>query len=306
MATAGVHSIDHYALNIPDTDDADRFIRTVGLDVERTGDELKVRTAGNDHVWGRIFPGPQKSLAYLSLGCYAGDLESIRKQVVAAGGALASPHPSGDAEGFWFKDPDANLVQVKVAAKTQPDAKDALRDASVPAAKRGAVNRSMAPMVRPTRLSHILFFTPDVSRALAFYRDAVGLNPSDRAGEIIAFMHAKHGCDHHLIAFAKSQHKGIHHTSWDVPSIDDVGLAQAQMRKAGHTQQWGVCRHVLGSNYFCYTRDPWGSWWEHSCHIDYVPAGTRWDAGDHPPEDSLYLWGPDMPPNFIENVERPA
>ena len=76
------------------------------------------------------------------------------------------------------------------------------------------------------------------------------------------------------------------------------------MRSAGHTEQWGVARHVLGSNYFCYTRDPWGSWWEHSCHIDYVPAGMSWEAGDHPPEDSLYLWGPDVPPNFIENVER--
>lgn len=46
-----------------------------------------------------------------------------------------------------------------------------------------------------------------------------------------------------------------------------------------------------------------GSWWEHSCHINYVPAGIAWDAGDRPNEDSLYLWGPDVPPNFVENVE---
>ena len=303
MTAAAIHSIDHFALNLPDLARAERFISAVGLGVERVGEELRVRAIGNDHVWGRILCRPQKSLAYLSLGCYAQDLESLKRQVIAAGGALTPPHPTGGADGFWFHDPDGNLVQVKVAAKTQPDQKDSLRDASVPAARRGAVNRSKAPMVHPTRLSHILLFTPDVSRAVDFYRDAVGLNLSDRSGEIIAFMHAPHGCDHHLVAFAKSGAKGIHHTSWDVSSFDDVGLAYSQMRGAGHTEQWGVARHVLGSNYFVYTRDPWGSWWEHSCHIDYVPAGTQWEAGDHPPEDSLYLWGPDVPANFVENVE---
>ena len=47
-------------------------------------------------------------------------------------------------------------------------------------------------------------------------------------------------------------------------------------------------------------RDNGGAWWEYSCHIDYVPAGMQWVAGDHPPEDSFYLWGPDVPPTFIE------
>ena len=303
MAAASIHSIDHFALNLPDLAGAERFTSTVGLDVRRIGDELQLRAAGGDHVWGRVLPGDRKSLAYLSLGCYEKDLEALRKQASAAGAELASPHPRGDAQGFWFRDPDGNLIQVKVAKKTQPDAKASLRDASIPASTRGAVCRSKAPKVRPTRLSHVLLFTPDVSRAVDFYQAAVGLNLSDRSGEIIAFLHAPHGCDHHLVAFAKSGAKGIHHTSWDVPSFDDVGLAYGQMRSAGHTEQWGVARHVLGSNYFCYTRDPWGGWWEHSCHIDYVPAGVKWDAGDHPPEDSLYLWGPDVPPNFVENVE---
>ena len=304
MATAGVHSIDHFALALPDLAGAEQFISTFGLGVERLDTELRLRAIGSDHVWGRVVPGLQKSLAYLSFACYDHDFGPLKQQVIAVGGTLADPHPKGDAQGFWFHDADGNLVQIKAAAKTQPDRKESLPDGSVPAATRGAVNRSKAPIVHPTRLSHILLFTPDVSRAVSFYHNAVGLNLSDRSGEIIAFMHAKHGCDHHLVAFAKSAVKGIHHTSWDVRSFDDVGLASAQMRRVGHTQQWGVARHVLGSNYFCYTRDPWGSWWEHSCHIDYVPAGFAWEARDHPPEDSLYSWGPDVPPNFVENVEH--
>jgi hypothetical protein len=34
-----------------------------------------------------------------------------------------------------------------------------------------------------------------------------------------------------------------------------------------------------------------------------VTAGHVWPAGDFPPEDSLYLWGPDVPPYFIHNTE---
>ena len=30
---------------------------------------------------------------------------------------------------------------------------------------------------------------------------------------------------------------------------------------------------------------------------------TEWPVGDHPPEDSLYLWGPDVPDYFFENTE---
>ena len=37
-------------------------------------------------------------------------------------------------------------------------------------------------------------------------------------------------------------------------------------------------RHVLGSNYFYYVRDPWGSYAEYSHDIDFVPAGSIWPA----------------------------
>jgi hypothetical protein len=61
--------------------------------------------------------------------------------------------------------------------------------------------------------------------------------------------------------------------------------------------------HVLGSNYFCYVRDPWGSYCEYSSDIDYVPEGYAWPSGDFQPEDSLYLWGPSVPSDFVTNTE---
>lgn len=63
---------------------------------------------------------------------------------------------------------------------------------------------------------------------------------------------------------------------------------------------------MLGSNYFHYVRDPWGSYSEYSADIDYIPVDCDWDAGDYPPEDSIYLWGPEIPADFVHNYEADA
>jgi hypothetical protein len=131
----------------------------------------------------------------------------------------------------------------------------------------------------------------------------LGLRVSDGSAPIIAFLHTPHGSDHHLIAFAKSGGVGLHHSSWCVPSIDAVGMGTQQMIQAGYPQGWGIGRHVLGSNYFRYVRDPWGSYAEYSFDIDFVEAGSTWPTADHPAEDSLYVWGPDVPEDFIVNTE---
>jgi catechol 2,3-dioxygenase len=60
---------------------------------------------------------------------------------------------------------------------------------------------------------------------------------------------------------------------------------------------------VLGSNYFHYVRDPWGSYAEYSCDIDYIPVDHTWKDRDQPPEDSFYLWGPTPPEDFAHNFE---
>ena len=116
-------------------------------------------------------------------------------------------------------------------------------------------------------------------------------------------MHGVHGSDHHMIAFVKSDGPGLHHLSWDVGSINDIGVGASHMAEKGFAYGWGLGRHVLGSNYFHYVRDPWGSYAEYSCDIDYIPVTQDWKDGDHPPEDSFYQWGPNPPEDFAHNFE---
>lgn len=299
----GVHSVDHFALEVPSLSDARRFFESFGLDVVSAGQGIELRTFGNAHVWGRVEEGPRKCLAYLSFNCWADEYKDLVAQIEAHG---ARPAPAGsraDGNGRWFLDPDGNLLQVKVGPKTTPTAPSPQSGTARRAGQRAVHSRSESAGVRPRRLSHVLLFSADINRSIAFYRDALGLRLSDRSREAVAFMHGRHGSDHHLVAFAASSAKGWHHSAWDVDGVDEVGKGAEQMRKAGYTEGWGLGRHVLGSNYFYYVRDPWGSFAEYSADIDFVPTGMPWPAGDHPIEDSLYLWGPQTPAYFIHNSE---
>ncbi len=261
---SAVHSIGHFALNVPSIDDARRFYQAFGLDVRDVGDgpeaHLELR-ALDGYRWARILPAPSKSLAYLSFSCFENDLDALSRQVRDAGGsfcaddaAFATDHVTGT--GFWFYDPDGNLIHVGVGQKTSPDQKLEFRPHEKSGDTRGVLPLSQTATVRPRRMSHVGLFTPNVERAVDFYQRALGLRLSDRAVPFAAFMHGVHGSDHHIVSLAKSSAKGWHHAAWDVDGVNEVGTGSAQMAAAGYTRGWGTGRHVLGSNYFHYVLEP--------------------------------------------------
>lgn len=302
----GVHSVNRFAFSVPDLALAEGFYRAFGLDTRRDGNRLDLYTKGQSHCWGSVYEnGQPKKLQYLSFSAYEDDFDALASRISALG--MSEPHPLADATGIWVRDPDGTPIQIVVGPKVSASAKSqpAASSPAVPG-KGAAPSRKTAMPVQPRRLSHVLLFTPDVIRQTAFYSDVLGLRLSDRSADIIAFLHGPHASDHHVLAFAKSNAPGLHHSSWDVGSLDEVGLGAELMKTHGYTKGWGVGRHVLGSNYFYYVQDPWGSWAEYSFDIDFVPADVEWPAADHPPEDSFYIWGPTVPDDFVINHEQPA
>lgn len=300
-----VHSLDSFAFTVPNLGEAQRFFGAFGLDVHRLDDRLELRTHGHPHCWGVVHEAPgSKQLQYLSFACFAEDFDALVERIERRGVARCDPHPLGKREGIWIRHPDGFPIQVLVAEKSAPDAKsEPLPQVHVEPGRGRAPNRSSLKQIRPRRLSHVLLFTASVDRAVDFYEGALGLRVGDRSSDVIAFMHGIHGSDHHMVAVAKSDGPGLHHTSWDVGSIDEVGMGMERMVGAGYRGGWGVGRHVLGSNYFYYVRDPWGSYCEYSFDIDYVPVDLDWPTGIHPLEDSFYIWGPDVPSDFTTNYE---
>jgi catechol 2,3-dioxygenase len=302
----GIHSLDHLCVTVPDLAEAKAFYESFGLDAREEPDGLGLYTHGHDHRWALLVEGARKRLTYLSFGVFEDDLPRFREHLQAVGAEETGPPAGFDTNGLWLTDPSGTPVEIKVAEKSTPNAKPEYHKPSVPPGERGAPLRSEMPRTKPRRLSHVALYVDDVDKSFDFYCRVLGMRLSDRSADIVAFLHGVHGSDHHLLAMAKSTGRGIHHMSWDVRTVDDIGQGAAYMAERGYTRGWGVGRHVLGSNFFHYVRDPWGSYSEYSCDMDYVPADMDWRSGDFPPENSFYLWGPDVPEDFVVNYEAEA
>jgi catechol 2,3-dioxygenase len=297
--------MDSFSLAVPDLKVAQQFYSSFGLDVREEGDALGLYISGAEHRWASISEGDRKQLKHLSFGVFEDDLDRFKRHIEKQGHKLIDP-PQSASNGLWLRDHDGVPIELRVAGKTSPNDKSSFANPSSAPGVAGAPKRSAAGFVRPRRMAHVLTFTPDVPAAINFYGRVLGLRVSDRSGDGICFMHGIHGSDHHLIAFAKSNAPGLHHCSWDVGSIDEIGRGAVQMADRGFAKGWGLGRHVLGSNYFHYVRDPWGSHCEYSADIDYIPAGCEWNAGDYDAHDAFYVWGPEPPADFVHNYEAQA
>ncbi len=299
----GVHSLDHFHLAVPDLAVAKSFYSAFGLDVHETANALGLGTFNHPQIWGSVGEGPRKKHEYLSFGAFEDDIDRFADRLRSLGIKRLDPPPGIQSNGIWFHDHDGNFVEIKVAPKSSPDEKSSFGARESSPGVRTTPFRSKIARVHPRRLAHILMFTTDVEKAIDFYTRVLGLRLSDRSGDNIAFLHGVHGSDHHLIAFARSNAPGLHHLSWDVGTVDEIGEGAMHMHDKGFKKGWGLGRHVLGSNFFHYVQDPWGSFCEYSADIDYVPVQCDWPAGDHPGEDAFYAWGPDVPADFVHNYE---
>jgi catechol 2,3-dioxygenase-like lactoylglutathione lyase family enzyme len=299
-----IHSVNRIVFTVPELNEAERFYQAFGLDARRNGRQLDLYTHGHPHCWGSVYAnGERKKLAYVSYGIFKEDLEPFRARIQHLGLGCQS-HLLSDGTGLWLHDPDGVATQLAASPKVSPSQKSTgtTPQYGTPGA-RAAPRRSEVAQVRPRHLSHVLRFTPDVLRMVQFCTDVLGLRLSDKSRDVIAFLHSAHGSDHHLVAFAKSEAPGLHHTSWDVGSVDELGSGAEQMRMQGYSKGWGIGRHVIGSNYFYYAQDPWGSFAEYSFDIEFIPASLDWQPSDHPAEDSFYVWGPLPPDDFSTNYE---
>ena len=151
----GVHSLDHFALAVPDLGVARDFYETFGLDARDDGDRLELRVHGNPHCWGIVVKGEAKRLHHLSFGAWPQDIPHFERRLAEMGIAHC-PAPDGFAgEGLWLRGPDEVLIQIRAAAKTSAEGKSSTAPAIVAAGARGAAMGSASvALVRPRRLSH--------------------------------------------------------------------------------------------------------------------------------------------------------
>jgi Glyoxalase/Bleomycin resistance protein/Dioxygenase superfamily len=99
----------------------------------------------------------------------------------------------------------------------------------------------------------------------------------------------------------------LHHTSWQVDDVDDVGRgAQAMLEGRPERHVWGLGRHYAGSNFFWYLKDPAGNFSEYYSDMDCIVDDQLWTPEDLEGARGLFAWGPPPPPSFLHPEDLAA
>jgi catechol 2,3-dioxygenase-like lactoylglutathione lyase family enzyme len=300
-----IRSLQHIALTVPDATVGSQFYTDFGLEAQARGNHIAMRCRGRDQDQVILIEGAKKQQHHICFGARAEDMQAIGQRLQAHGTQLVDAPRETPADGLWFRDPDGLLVNVRAASPAPwlPAAEWKINNP-------GHLNRAGVTghpkrdiKVEPRRLGHTLRFTPDLNRMLDFYTRVVGLQLSDRAGDVVGFMRCHGGSDHHVFAFLQTDRPGFHHASFEVGNIDEIGMGACRLLDKGYGDGWGFGRHVIGSNFFHYIRDPWMSLAEYFCDIDYIPGDMNWTPTNYDVQDALYVWGPKCPEDFGANFE---
>lgn len=302
-----VLSLLSYALEVPSLDEGIRFYSDAGLNASRDGSFARFRCDGQERDSILLIGGAERRRFHHAT-LRADGLDKIATDVPGAGGRII-PAPEGfDEAGLWVQDPHGitfHLIEQSPDAAPPSSGPFAInapgrivrvrKSAVLPSAEYG--------QVRPVKLGHIVLFTPDVMGSADFMTRGLGMGLADHVQDLAAFTCARKDSDHHVVAFAKSTGTGFHHASFQVNDPDEVGRGgNALVSKSGRGD-WGVGRHTIGSNYFHYIQDPWGSWFEYYADMDHIDDYALWKPTNYQAEDSMSSWGPPVPTDFGHNSE---
>jgi catechol 2,3-dioxygenase-like lactoylglutathione lyase family enzyme len=208
-----------------------------------------------------------------------------------------------------LRDPDGHRVDV-VAGQAQAD--------PLPVARAQAWNRSGAhERLRATkriaagaanvvRLGHVVLNVSDFRASERWYKERLGFITSDEirlSAELAlgAFLRCDRGeepTDHHTLFLVQGRKgPGFNHAAYEVADLDDLMRGHQRLQDAGRHAEWGVGRHILGSQVFDYWRDPWGHTLEHWTDGDLFIAADGSNIATV--QDLLGVqWGPQAPPTM--------
>lgn len=304
MSVLGLLSI---ALEVPGLDAGVRFYTEAGLEAAVSGDEARLRCPGQDHdsIVLRATDG-KKRLHHVAVRV-SDPLGTAERAALAGGERVPAPDKHDDAS-VWVRDPHGLLFRLADVGPERELLQGAEFVVNAPGRitrrnRAGVPPRSDQARVRPLRLGHVALFTPDVAASRRFLINGLGMGLADHSGDEVAFCCARKNSDHHVIALARSNGIGFHHASFQVNDPDEVGRAGRALVEATGAPSWGLGRHTIGSNFFHYIRDPWGSWLEYYSDMDFIDDHTAWTPTNYALADSMSSWAPELPPDFGRNGE---
>ncbi|WP_153502647.1 VOC family protein [Cumulibacter manganitolerans] len=159
--------------------------------------------------------------------------------------------------------------------------------------------------VQPLKLGHTVVGTTNLDQTYAFFVDGFGFKVSDVAKGVGAFLRCS--TDHHNLLVQAAPVVFMHHSSWQVEDVDQVGRgAMAMLEDNPERHVWGLGRHYAGSNFFWYLKDPAGNFSEYYSDMDCIIDDALWKPEEVEGARGLFQWGSPPPPSFLRPEDLAA
>jgi catechol 2,3-dioxygenase-like lactoylglutathione lyase family enzyme len=141
--------------------------------------------------------------------------------------------------------------------------------------RRWNAHRKWYERAAPKLIHHVVFSTPDIDTATAFYTKRLGFRITDVSRGLGLFMRCDGRNDHHNLFLLKSPRLAWNHASFGVENIDELMTGANHMQRCGWTSDVGIGRHRISSTVFYYMPNPAGGRSEYSADTDYLTDEWR-------------------------------
>ena len=307
MSIIKVEDVAHVRFRAPDLVAMRAFLEDFGLTgVESTGQRLVMRGAGGApalHITEQGEPG------FTGVAFRAATPADLERLASAEGATVEDLDLPGGGKVVRLTDPDGHPVEVVSAqAAPTPLAAPAPQAWNLSAQRRRLrIAKRFGPgPAHVIRLGHVVLNVSNFRASERWYKDRFGFITSDEVQvspefALGAFMRCDRGetpTDHHTLFLVQSpKGPGFNHAAFEVADLDDLMLGHQRLKETGRHAEWGVGRHILGSQVFDYWRDPWGHTLEHWTDGDLLTAADGSNVATL--QDLLGVqWGPAAPPTM--------
>ncbi|MFK8031884.1 MAG: VOC family protein [Gammaproteobacteria bacterium] len=283
MALLGLH---HIHLGVPDVEASTAFLADFGFHPAGQSDQKHYFRTSGTNVYSVVLEAAEKAC----LIAFALEVESeddLARAVEEHG--ATSPQPlDGPAGGTFVNltDPDGKTISLVhgVAKRDQDDPVCPHLEVNYGHSKpRKGHSQNFVPPgpAQLLRLGHVGLFTVNMAVSDKWYREVLGLIPSDLfyAGKpdnyVAGFYRIDRGdeyVDHHTVALFGFGKNDLHHVSFEVQDSEAQFMAHRWMKQREYESIWGVGRHPKGSHVFDLWREPSGYRFETFSDTDLCTA----------------------------------
>ena len=296
-----LHRLTSVCIGVPNVAETASYFEEFGLtrleDKDGDGNEIRFATVdGGEQL--RLVHSQRRRLVELGIG--AGDpddLHSVASRLAALGVAF------DQTPGAVTATEAGTGVRVVVSVADPVDSQPAPAIAQNAPGRTGrrtarAESNLRENPVRPRKLGHVVLGSTDLEASERFFIQGVGFKVSDTIAGAASFLRCS--TDHHNLLVQAAPVGFLHHTSWQVDDVDEIGRgATALLEKDPARHVWGLGRHHIGSNFFWYLKDPAGNFSEYYADLDCIIDDQLWDPGVWDDIRALYSWGPPVPEAFL-------